>query len=171
VRIVFASLLVGSVAAKDRTTDVLVESRSHEPAVIRVAQSAGLAFRQKTTITGTDIPALVFDGAGCSQPVLVALLSLTFEEEPAIRSARVPGYALRYFYIERSWQEPRRLAVYVERIKYAALAVLGFTQFTPFRQVLLVESPPNCPVANHVNWQFVWRPATPAPISPPNTSL
>ena len=165
-RVIFASLLVGSLAAKDRTTDVLVESGSLEPAVIRIAQSGGLAFRQRTTINGTDIPALVFDAAGCSQPVLVALLSLTLEEEPAIRSAREPGYALRYFYIERSWEDPPRVAVYVERIKYAALAVLGFTRFTPFRQVLLVESPPHCRVANDVDWPLVWRRASRAPQQP-----
>jgi len=156
-RVIFASLLVGSLAAKDRTTDVLVESGSLEPAVIRIAQSGGLAFRQRTTIKGTDIPALVFDAAGCSQPVLVALLSLTLEEEPAIRSAREPGYALRYFYIERSWEEPPRVAVYVERIKYAALAVLDLTRYTPFRQVLLVETPPHCSAAGDVDWGGIWQ--------------
>ena len=87
-RVVLASILVGSLAAKDRTTELLTESRSLEPAVIRVAESAGLTFRQNTAIGGTDIRALVFDAAGCPQPVLVALLSLTFEEVPAIRSAR-----------------------------------------------------------------------------------
>jgi hypothetical protein len=34
----------------------------------------------------------------------------------------------------------------VKRIKYAALTVLGFARFTPFRQVLLVESPSRCRV-------------------------
>jgi hypothetical protein len=170
-RVVFASILVGSLAAKHRDTDVLADSRSLEPAVIRVAESGGLVFRQKTTLGGTDIRALIFDAAGCSRPVLVALLSLTFEEEPAIRSARKPGYALRYIYIERSWEEPPRLAVFVERIKYAALALLGFTRFTPFRLVLLVESPPHCWVANDVNWRFVWRRAPPDSVSQSNTSL
>jgi hypothetical protein len=41
-------------------------------------------------------------------------------DEPAVRSAREPGYALRYVYIERSWEEPPRLAIFVERIKYSA---------------------------------------------------
>ena len=161
-RVVLASILVGSLATKDRTTDRLVDSQNLEPAVIRVAQSGGLAFRQNLTIRGTDIRALVFDAAGCSQPVLVSLLSLTFEGDPAIRAAREPGYTLRYIYIKRSWQEAPRLAVYIERVKYAALAALGITQFTPFRQVLLVESPEHCRVADDVDWQFLWRPpATP----------
>jgi hypothetical protein len=97
VRILFAGLLVVSLAARERTDDLLAEDGHLEPAVIRVAESAGLAFREKTMISGTDIPALIFDAAGCPQPLLLALLSLTFEEEPAVRSAREPGYASKYF--------------------------------------------------------------------------
>jgi hypothetical protein len=154
VRIVFAGLLVVSLAARERADDLFAENL--EPSVIRVADSAGLAFRERTTISGTDIPALIFDAAGCPQSVLLALLSLTFEEDPAVRSAREPGYASKYFYIERSWTEPSRLTVYVERVKYVVLAILGLTQLTPSRQVLLVESPPHCSAAADVNWSRVW---------------
>jgi hypothetical protein len=86
VRIVFASLLVVSLAARERADELFAEDL--EPAVIRVADSAGLAFRGKTTISGTDIPTLIFDAADCRQPLLSALLSLTFEEDPVVRSAR-----------------------------------------------------------------------------------
>jgi hypothetical protein len=94
-RILFAGLLVGSLAAKDGSIDVLPDTPDLEPTVIRVAQAGGLAFRQKTTFAGTDIPVLTFGAADCSLPVLVALLSLTLEEDPTIRSTREPGYALR----------------------------------------------------------------------------
>jgi hypothetical protein len=99
VRILLASVLVGSLGAKLRTAGVLADDQSFEAAVIRVAQSGGLAFHQNNAITGTDIRALVFDAVGCSQPVLVASLSLTFEEDPVVRSSREPGYALKYLYI------------------------------------------------------------------------
>jgi hypothetical protein len=156
-RILFAVLLVGSLAAKDRSIDLLPETRDLEPAVIRVAQAGGLAFRQKTTFAGTDIPVLTFAAADCSLPVLVTLLSLNLEEDPTIRSRREPGYALRYVYIERSWEEPSRLAVHVERVKYAALAMVHLTRYTPFRQVLLVETPPQCSIVDDVDWQEIWQ--------------
>jgi hypothetical protein len=162
VRILLVSILVGSLAAKVRTPDVLAEDHRLEAAIIRVAQSGGLTFHQNSTISGTDIRTLVFDAEGCSQPVLIALLSLTFAEEPTVRSTREPGYALKYFYIERSWADPPRLTVYFERVKYVALAMLGLTQFTPSRQVLLVESPPRCSVASDINWQGVWQHAPPS---------
>jgi hypothetical protein len=138
VRVVFAFILAGSLAAKDRTSDAFVESRSLEPAVIRVAHSGGLAFRQGTTVIGTDIRTLAFDAADCSQPVLVTLLSVTFDQEPAVRSAREPGYVLRYVYIDRSWAEPDRLAIFIERVRYAALALFGLTPFVPSWHLLLI---------------------------------
>jgi hypothetical protein len=167
VRIAFAALLVVSLVGKDRTKELFKETPDLEPAVIRVAQAGGLAFRQKTTFAGTDIPVLIFGAANCSLPLLVALLSLTLEEDPTIRSSREPGYALRYVYIEHSWEEPPRLAVYVERVKYAALAMLDLTRYTPFRQVLLVETPPHCSAAGDVDWQGIWQRAPTSPSDLP----
>src|SRR6266849_10602478 len=66
--VVFAIILVGSLVAKDRTTDVLIESSNLEPAVMRAARSHGWALRDYTTIADTDVPALVFHAAGCAQP-------------------------------------------------------------------------------------------------------
>ena len=160
-RVLLASLLIGSLAIKAGTGGVFAEDHSFEAAVIRVAQSGRLTLHQNNIITGTDIRTLIFDAAGCSRPVLAALLSLSFEEEPIVRSAREPGYALQYFYIERSWAEPPRLTIYVERVKYIVLGILGLTQFTPSRQVLLVESPPRCSAASDVKWQNVWQHAPP----------
>jgi hypothetical protein len=154
--VVFAIILVGSLVAKDRTTDVLIESSNLEPAVMRAARSHGWALRDYTTIADTDVPALVFHAAGCAQPMLVVLLSVAFDQEPVVRSAREPGYVLRYVYIGRTWDEPRRLAVFVERLKYAALAVFGLTPYVPSSHVLLVEAPPDCQVADDVDWRTVW---------------
>jgi hypothetical protein len=53
--VVFAIILVGSLAAKERTIDVLVDSGNLEPAPMRVARSQGLTFREYTAITDTDV--------------------------------------------------------------------------------------------------------------------
>jgi hypothetical protein len=157
VRIIFAGILVSSLAAWDRSADAPDDRDSLEPLVIRAAHSGGLTLRQETTITGTDIPALLFDAPGCSQPVLAALLSLTFEEEPAARAAREPGYTTRFIYVERIWGEPHRLAVFIERLKHVALGFVRATDFIPYRQVLLVEAPEPCRAADDVDWSLLWR--------------
>jgi hypothetical protein len=153
---VFATILIGSLAAREGTVDVLGENGNLELAVARVARSHGLTLRKYTTITNTDIRALEFDASGCARPVLIVLLSATFDVEPVVRSAREQDYLLRYVYIDRTWDQPRRLAVVIERIKYTVLATLGLTRYAPSPKVLMIESPPHCHVADDIEWRIVW---------------
>jgi hypothetical protein len=155
--LVFATILIGSLAAKERGADALSESGNIELAVLNVARSHGLAFREYTTITGTDIRALVIEAPGCSRPILVVPLFVTFDQDPIVRSARDQGDVLRYVYIDRTWDEPDRLAVFVERMKYAALATFGLTKYEPSWHLLLIESPLHCQVADAVDWRLVWN--------------
>src|SRR5690348_17147301 len=112
---VFALILVGSLAAKARNTDALGDDRSLEPAVMRVARSQGLVFREYTNITDTDTRALVFDATGCAGPIFVVSLLVTFDQEAIVLSAREPRYAVRYVYIDHIWDKPHRLLVFMER--------------------------------------------------------
>lgn len=165
--VVFATILAGSLAAKERNADVLVRNDSLEPVVTRVARTYGLAF-QGDVMLGSSIRALAFDAPGCLRPVLVVVLSAVIDLEPVLRSAREPGDVLRYIYIGRSWDKPDRLAVFTERMKYAALAPFGLTRYVPSQDLLLVESPSRCEAAIAVDWRNVWNrdyvKATPAPI-------
>ena len=99
-------LHVFTLAAKDRTAELFARNSNSEPAVMCVAKAHGLAFRDYTTIGDSDIRALVFEVAGCSQPLLVVLLAATFDQEPLAQSARRPGYVLRYVYRPQSGQTP-----------------------------------------------------------------
>ena len=155
--VVFATMLVGSLAAKERAADVLVEldNPDLETAVTRVAQSHGLTFRDHATVAG-NVPALVFEAPGCSRPVLVAL-RVTFDFEPFVSSARERGDELRYVYLDRSWEKPDRLAFFAERMKYAALATFGLTRYVPSAHLLLVDSPSRCQVADAIDWRNVWN--------------
>lgn len=166
-RIAFAGLLVVSLVGKDPTKESLKETPDLEPAVIRVAQAGGLAFRQKTTFAGTDIPVLIFGAADCSLPVLVALLSLTLEEDPTIRSSREPGYALRYIFIEHSWEKPPRLAV----IRGAG-KICRARDATPYTIHSISASapgrdPPHCSAAGDVDRQRIWQRAPTSPSDLP----
>ena len=53
--VVFATILVGSLAAKERAADMLVDvdDLDRETAVMHVARSHGLVFREDVTIAGT----------------------------------------------------------------------------------------------------------------------
>jgi hypothetical protein len=155
--VVFATILAGSLAAKERTADVFVRNGNLEPVVTRVARTQGLAFQGEVTLPGSSIRALVFDAPGCLRPVLVVVLDAVIELEPILRSAREQGDVLRYIYIGRSWEKPDRLAVFTERMKYAALAPFGLTRYVPSQDLLLVESPARCQAAQTIDWSNVWN--------------
>lgn len=161
--IVFAAILVGSLTIKERTDlimDSSMERSSLQAAVIRVARSHGWAFRGKSSIDDTGIPALAFAAPGCAQPVLVGLdqvsLSPSFREEDMGQLPSIPDYVQRYVYIGQSWDKPNRLAVVGERIKYAALRVFGSTRYVPSRYSLLIETPRKCRVADGIDWRIAW---------------
>ena len=153
---VFGAILVGSLAAKCQTAEPLAKSGSFEPAVIRVARAHGLAFRDYTTIGDTDTRALVFEAPGCARPVLVVLLLVSFDQEPIAQSAREPGYVLLYVYIDRSWGKADPLAVVTQRAKYAMLQAFGLSGYVPSWDLLLVEFPAECHLANEIDWRMAW---------------
>jgi hypothetical protein len=152
----FAIILLGSLAARERAGDVPLESGNLEAAVIRVARSHGLTFREAATVTDARLRALAFDASGCARPVLAVFLAVTLQEEAAVRSVRGPGDVLRYVYLDGTWETPDRLGIFIQRVKHEALAGFGLTQYVPSRSVLLVESPPGCQVADAVDWRVVW---------------
>jgi hypothetical protein len=154
--VVFATILVGSLAAKERANDEMVQNDNLEPAITRVAQSYGLALRGDVTPPRTGIPALAFEAPGCSQPVVVFML-VTFDEESIVPLAGASDDVLRYTYIDRSWEKPDRLAFFIERMKYAALATFGLTRYVPSKHFLLVDAPSHCQTADAIDWRNVWN--------------
>jgi hypothetical protein len=155
--VVFATILAGSLAAKERAADMLVDvdNLDREMAVARVAWSQGLVFRENGTVAGS-LPALVFDAPGCSGAVRV-VPRVSFDFDPFVQSAHEQGDVVRYVYIDGSWENPHRVAFSIERMKYAVLATFGLTRYVPSGHMLLVESPPECQTVDAIDWRNVWN--------------
>jgi hypothetical protein len=154
--VVFSTILLGSLASKERAVDVLeVGDVTLQTTAAHIGQSQGLDFREYVTLA-RNLPAVVFEAPGCSGPVLV-VAHMFFEEEPVMDFARERGDILRYVYIDRIWDEPNRLALLAERMKYAALASFGLTPYVPWGHLLLVASPPRCEIATAIDWRNMWN--------------
>ena len=152
----FAGLLLGSFVANGRTTDVLMEADDIEAAVIRVARSHGLTLREDISIAAQPARTLAFDDPSCTQPISVALLWVTFEQEPLVRTVRRQRDVVRYVYLDRKWSTPDRLAVFLEWKKHRVLAMLGLTPYEPSRYMLIIGAPPDCQAADTIDWEIVW---------------
>jgi hypothetical protein len=154
---IFGIILVVSLTTRERASDALKESDNLEKAVIRPAQSQDLVFREFAAIADTDIRTILFDARDCERPVSIALLLVTFEQEPLMRLFNAPANIRRYLYLDRSWSEPHYLAMFLERAKYAILAAFGMTAYVPSKIMLLIDSPPDCHVADTIDWPTVWN--------------
>jgi len=97
-----------------------------------------------------------FDAPGCARPVQVASLDISLERGLVLQFIGVPGDSRRYAYIDRVWTEPQRFSVFRERVKHAALAVVGLSRYVPSHHMLLIDSPPECRAADPIDWRLAW---------------
>jgi hypothetical protein len=154
---IFAAILVGSLAAKERGPEAsLDDSLLLEPAVMRVARSHGLEFREYKTIDNTYLHALEFEAPGCPGPVLISLRLGSFEEE-SLQSPAEAGYVRYYVYYDNKWDKPERWAVLLQRAKYEALAMFGLTEYVVSWRLLMIDAPERCEAAEAVDWRPVWN--------------
>jgi hypothetical protein len=158
VHALFAAILVGSLAAQERSADAFDDGRDLlEPGVLRIAMSQGLRLTEYRGASSLNPRVLVFDAPGCSQPTRVSLRLWTFEQESLLEHAPEPGYGRRYIYLDRTWSAPDPRAVFVQRLKYKSLSLFGLTEYVPSRYLLLVEAPMDCRAAQTIDWRSVWN--------------
>jgi hypothetical protein len=151
----FALVLGGSVLANARPTQPPAEAEQLVAAVINVARSHDLTLRGRTTLAMVD--ALIFDARGCSEPIMVALLSMRAEQAPLLGEAQsLEGRTLRFVFYDRRWLTPSRALIVWERKKQMALAVFGLSRFVSSEYMLAIAASPGCKAADTIDWQNVW---------------
>jgi len=153
---VFAAVLVGSLASRERSAEAPIDHAGLESVVLSVARSQGLGFREYRTNDTGGGRTMVFNVPGCSRPVLVTWRQATFEDAAATESAPGPDYRQQYVYFDQKWNSPDRWAVSIQRMKYSLLAMFGRTDYATSSLVLQVETPRDCPAAESLDWRPAW---------------
>jgi hypothetical protein len=97
----------------------------------RVAGAQGLAFREYSTFIDTNVHAMAFEAPDCSRPVLVVVLEENLDREAVVDLGGDEGDALHYVFIDRDWEKPDHLGLFLERMKYAALQAFRLTRYVP----------------------------------------
>lgn len=87
---------------------------------------------------------------------MLVVSRLSFDEELLVRSANEQGLVSRYVYIDRTWENPARLAFFY-RMKYAVPATFGLTRHVPSGHLILVGSSPSCQAIEAIDWRNVWN--------------
>jgi hypothetical protein len=101
--VVFAAVLVGSLASRERSAEAPVDDAGLEAVVLGVARSQGLGLREnRASHTGWG-RTIVFGVPRCSKPLLVTWRQATFEDEAATESAPGQDYQQQYVYFDQKW--------------------------------------------------------------------
>jgi hypothetical protein len=153
---VFAAILVGSLASRERSVQAPIDDASLETVVLSVGRSQGLDFRKYRTSDTGGPRTIVFNVPGCSRPVLVTLRPVTFEDEATTESAPGQDYRPQYVYFDQKWDSPNRWAVSLQRLRYSLLAMFGRTDYATSNLVLQVDAPRDCPAAERMDWRQAW---------------
>jgi hypothetical protein len=166
---VFAAVLVAALAARLQAAAAPPDDASlFERGIVRVAESQGWRLSESVERVGAPSRArdLQFDAPNCPQPIKVGILMWTFEDEAFLAAEPPPDFQRRFIYFDRSWDTPRRAAVFIEGIKNRALAVVGLAEFPPSPYLMVVESPTRCSSVERVDWSPAWRPENAPGASP-----
>jgi hypothetical protein len=166
---VFATILVGSLAARERAVVTPISSVGFESAVLRVARSQGLRIREDRA-SPAGLRALAFDAPGCSQPVFVITRFATLEDEPVIEatSKEYPSqhdYLRWYVYVGQKWDRPDPWAIFVKRVEYGLLSIFDLTEYSPFGNAFIIEvnTPRDCRATGAIDWRSAWSRKIAAP--------
>ena len=157
---VFAAILIGSLASRERSAGAPVTDAGVGSVVASVARSQGLSLREFRTSAATGERSMTFDVPGCPKPMTVILRIATFEDAAMTESPAPDNYHKQYVYFDRKWNSPRPWAVSIERMKYSLLALFGRTDYATSSLVLEVEAPRECPAAERIDWRPVWSRAS-----------
>ena len=153
---VFAAILIGSLASRERSVEPPVTDAGVGSVVLSVARSQGLSLREYRTSAANGERIMVFDVPGCAEPTSVILRLATFEDQATTELSTPHGYQKQYVYFDRKWDRPRPWAVSIQRMKYSLLALFGRTDYATSNLVLEVEASRECPAAESIDWRPVW---------------
>jgi hypothetical protein len=100
--------------------------------------------------------AVYFQRPECEQASLVFPYFINEETLPLLARVTMPGFERHFFYMDRSWSEQDRVAMYLEWAKYAVLDIFGASRYVPVKKAIVLADPPDCRPHASIDWRPVW---------------
>lgn len=155
-RCVLAALLLGTVA--DKVQVASVDNSDTRAVVVQGLLRQGLSVAPSPR--DADFPDTAYLAApGCDRPLQVMPLSLSLQEAPLREAVTVTDYRRRYIYLGQTWPAPDRIGLRLAWLQHKVRSVLGLGRHSALpKTVLLVAEPPECRIAENIDWSALWEP-------------
>jgi hypothetical protein len=97
-----------------------------------------------------------FQRPECAQASLVLPYFINAETLPTLTRAIKPGFDRHFYYMDRSWDQQQRVAMFFEWAKFAVLDLFGASRYVPVKKALVLAEPSDCHPAVAIDWRPVW---------------
>jgi hypothetical protein len=165
VRSIAALVLVLTVAVRfqaDRTRQTMMSEFDAGTAIAQVLRSHGLQLRENPVKPPGVLSVVVyFQRPECKRASLVLPYFINAEVEPLLARVTEPGFDRRFYYMDSSWPEQHRAAMFLAWAKYAVLDLLGASPFIPVKKAIVLADPPDCHPADVIDWRMLWESGRP----------
>lgn len=153
-------VLLASLAVRVQANQVRVSMLSEfdiGAAVAAVITEHGYALREHPVKPRKLLAAgIYFQRPECNQASFVLPYLISAETLPMLTRLNKPEFERSYFYMERSWDEQRRVAMVMEWVKYTVLDTFGASPYVPYKQAIILAEPPGCTAPAAIDWRRVW---------------
>ena len=161
VRGVCALILVLTVAVRfqaDRTRQTMMSEFDAGRAIADVLRSHGLQLGENPVKPPKMASIVVyFQRPECDRASLVFPYFINAETEPLLSRVTEPGFDRHFYYMDSSWPEQHRVAMFLEWAKYAVLDLVGKSPYIPTKKAIVLADPPNCRPADMIDWRTLWE--------------
>ena len=136
-------------------------------AIARVLQARGFELRENPVKPPKLLSVVVyFQRPECNRASLVLPYFINAEVEPMLARVTEPGFGRHFYYMDSSWPEQQRFAMFLEWLKYATLDLVGASPYVPVKKAIVLADPPDCRPAETIDWRPLWaKTQGPGPVN------
>jgi hypothetical protein len=152
--------LVSSIAVRvqaNRNREAMMTDFDIGAAITDVIRNHGYVLHENPVKPPRMLAAAVyFQRPECDQASLAFPYFINEETLPLLALMAKPGFDRHFFYMDRSWNEQDRVAMFLEWAKYAVLDIFGASRYVPVKKAIVLADPPDCRAAAPIDWRPVW---------------
>jgi hypothetical protein len=153
--------LVASIAVRvqsNRTREAVMSEFDVGTAIEDVIRAHGYVVRENPVKPPKVLSVVVyFQRPECEQASLVMPYFINAETLPLLARVTKPDFDRHFFYLDRSWNEQSRVAMFFEWAKYAVLDIVGASRYVPVKKAIVLAEAADCHPAAPIDWRPVWE--------------
>ena len=127
-------------------------------AVTDVIRQHGYALQENPVKPPSLLAAVIyFQRPECDQASLVLPHFINEETQTLLTRVEKPGSDRHFYYLDGSWNEQARVAMFLAWARFAVLDILGASHYIPVKKAIVLAEAPGCHPATPIDWRPVWE--------------